>query len=311
MAKIYSPQGIIRGTFGNLTYLYYNGMNVVRGKIITTKDALTSKQLFSRARYCNTLKMYQTIKTNLSRCFEKAKETDNSRNRFFSFNTANARPYTKDMFKDAYLAPIGDFYCSHGTLGILDYGSAYADQFLGVRINTLGSSNPKISEFSNALISTYNWIRNGDKFRIFGVLYDNLFPNTGNDKFTNPFIKGDKQRLRFASAEITVNTDNNAEYINDYGLIYTNSANVCIYDKFSEDFIHPIHFITNPLGISYFGAVIVRKNGELFYCSTNKIKGNSLFEQVDQTMSDQQYYDFVLESWRRFYKNKGKRIGKS
>jgi hypothetical protein len=98
MAKIWSPQGIIRGTFGNLTYLYYDGMNVVRGKIITMKDALTSKQLFSRARYCNTLKMYQTVKTDLSRCFEKAKDTDNSRNRFFSFNTQHIHLFTKILF---------------------------------------------------------------------------------------------------------------------------------------------------------------------------------------------------------------------
>ena len=106
MAKIYSPQGIIRGTYGNLTYVYYDGMNIVRGRKLTNNDPLTSKQLFSRARYCSTLKMYQTLKNFLTNCFEKAIETigiDNLIHRLHIIGNDELDRHVKDILSEYIL----------------------------------------------------------------------------------------------------------------------------------------------------------------------------------------------------------------
>lgn len=311
MAKIYSPQGIIRGTYGNLTYVYYDGMNIVRTRKLVNNDPLTSKQLFSRARYCATLKMYQTLKNFLTNCFEKSKETDNKRNSFFKFNNSSALPYNKELFKDSYVAPIGDFYCSHGTLGFLEYVKNVQQNYSGVKIDSVQANNPSVSDFSNGLISRYPWVRNGDTFRMFGVLYTDLFPNTGEDRFTKPFIKGNNQRLRIASSELVVNTLNSTEHINLFGLVCPTLEFVSLIAADKDFVVFPVHEAGTAHGVGYFGAVIIRKTGEVYHSSTNIICGNESFNMIKITMSDRKYYDYILEDWRKYYRRKGKKVSQS
>lgn len=310
MAKIYSPQGIIRGTYGNLTYVYYDGMNIVRTRKLTNNDPLTSKQLFSRARYCSTLKMYQTLKNFLTNCFEKTKETDNKRNSFFKLNNGSALPYNKELFKDSYVAPIGDFYCSHGTLGFLEYVKNSEGSYSGVKLNNIQNINPPVSDFSTNIISRYPWVREGDTFRMFGVLYTDLFSNTGEDRFTNPFTKGNHQRLRVTSAELVIDTHNNTEYINSFGLICLNPGIVSLTVSSSDIVVFPAHEAGTAHGVGYFGAVIIRKSGEVYHSSTNTVCGNESFDMIKTTMSDPKYYDYILEDWRKYYRRKGKKVSK-
>lgn len=308
MAKIYSPQGIIRGTYGNLTYVYYDGMNIVRTRKLINNDPLTSKQLFSRARYCSTLKMYQTLKNFLSNCFEKSKETDNKRNSFFKFNNSSALPYNKELFKDSYVAPIGDFYCSHGTLGFLEYVNNSQQNYSGVKLNNIQNNNPSVAAFSSDLISRYSWVKNGDTFRMFGILYTNLLPNTGEDRFIKPFIKGNSQRLRTASAELVINTNNNNEYINSLGFVCAAPGSVSLIATENDLVVFPVHEAGAGHGVGYFGAVVIRKTGEVYHSSTNTICGNESFNMIKTTMSDQKYYDCILEDWRKYYRRKGKKV---
>lgn len=310
MAKIYSPQGIIRGTYGNLTYVYYDGMNIVRTRKLVGNDPLTSKQLFSRARYCSTLKMYQTLKPFLSNCFEKSKDTDNKRNSFFKFNNGIALPYNKELFKDSYVAPIGDLYCSHGTLGFLEYAKSYSTYPSGVKINDASDENPLVSSFSSDMISRYSWIRNGDIFRMFGVLYTDLFPNTGEDRFVKPFLKGQNQRLRIFSAQVVINTSNSSESLNDFGLVCPNDTTVSLLGTPEDSHTFAVHTAGTSKGTGYFGAVIIRKTGEVYHSSTNTVCGNECFDIIKNTMSDEQYYNYILEDWRKYYRGKGKKVSK-
>lgn len=310
MAKIYSPQGIIRGTYGNLTYVYYDGMNIVRTRKLTNNDPLTSKQLFSRARYCSTLKMYQTLKNFLTNCFEKTKETDNKRNSFFKLNNGNALPYNKELFKDSYVAPIGDFYCSHGTLGFLEYVKNSEGNYSGVKLNNIQNINPPVSDFSTNIISRYSWVREGDTFRMFGVLYTDLFSNTSEDRFTKPFVKGTHQRLRVASAELILDTHNSTEYVNSFGFICSNTGIVSLTVSSSDPAVFPVHEAGIAHGVGYFGAVIIRKSGEVYHSSTNTVCGNASFDMIKTTMSDPKYYDYILEDWRQYYRRKGKKVSK-
>ena len=143
---------------------------------------------------------------------------------------------------------------------------------------------------------------------MFGILYTNLFPNTGEDRFIKPFIKGNSQRLRTASAELVINTNNNNEYVNSLGFICAAPGSVSLIATENDSVVFPVHEAGTGYGIGYFGAVVIRKTGEVYHSSTNTICGNESFNMIKTTMSDQKYYDCILEDWRKYYRRKGKKV---
>lgn len=227
MAKVYSIDGIKRGTIGNITYYYYNGQNLARRRIIYKRDALTDVQLYARGRYCSTLKAYQLLKDSLGHCFEKAKESDNDKNRFYSYNCGKVPPISRDFFRNSNMPPVGDFISSHGSLGTLDIGTITDypmakqenEEDSSVSINSLNISseenvqesnpvltsftgvvigknkltsvvqNPPVREVAAALLDRYPWITSGDIFKMYGYFYLGYQANTASDKYVKPIIR--------------------------------------------------------------------------------------------------------------------------
>lgn len=253
MAKFHGLEGIKRGTIGNITFYYCNGQNLARQRIIYKHDALTDTQLYARGRYCNNLKCYQLLKSSLTHCFEKAKVTDNSKNRFYSFNCGTIPPISRDYFRNSNLPPVGNFISSHGSLGTLDIGTLIdyprnisEDSFVEVEsieeeeiepVNPVSTSfsgvviykqvlssivqNPSILDVSKALKYRYPWIQNGDIFKMYGYFYQGYKANTGSDKHINPIIpiEGVPHHVYRYDSQFTINSSSASGSLYDYGLI--------------------------------------------------------------------------------------------
>ena len=302
MAKFYGTAGTRRGTIGNEVYYICKSQNIIRKKPTSILNPRTIKQQTQRIKMKNCLLGFRNAITTLDlKTFANQKIVETTCNAYCKTNVALC------SFLDKKTADIPNFptitsnvICSYGTLTSIPLDNNYG--YLAILLNTPYNQNMTIQNLTNALLNTYEFIRNRDAITLFYYYCENIFYDPEALYAFEPYDRAHNAIAPLTGRRTFILNTQNTEPIANYGLttypagndksILTTSAisryntPVSLFDD-----LHPCFLVC------FYARLI---DGELYNFPISTSIFNKGYQQMYNFTQTPDYIDLCLQS---FYTN--------
>lgn len=285
MAKYYGVGGSRIGSVGNETYNIFKGDNLVKAKIIHTKNTRTKKQVMQRCFMGASVKASKEIGSDfLNSCFEYKSKRLSDVNKFNSINVKRACIVPKDAYKNEDVMSFGNFQVSQGSM----YESLVVETIVNGTTNCNGLklvltdyatdlSTVTVGKVSTDLLSQYPSLKEGMKINAFG-LYN---PDVTYDA-TNFIVVGDSANLISAKQNFILDKSS-TETIKSKGFMVvkptasTTFGLILLNEDLSTGFMGGVQAGDNPGYVCFFAANKVMSKVNV---SNSFIVGNTAYNNI-------------------------------